>query len=151
MRFTVRTSYNFLFAKNKNVASIICRPFPSRLGRGVRRRNLRSWERSLESWGGGPSPTEFDATEPPRRLDGVMIRSGDIIDAFGFSYADEASQKHTIGPYGGRGGSLTTVSKLCLEAVCLLATVFLASLICCNRDGICYVCSTLLKIVKKVN
>lgn len=102
-------------------------------------------------WGGGPSPTEFDATEPPRRLDGVMIRSGDIIDAFGFSYADEAGQKHTIGPYGGRGGSLTTVSKLCLESVCLLATVFLASLICCNRDGICYVCSTLLKIVKKVN
>ncbi|PUZ63319.1 hypothetical protein GQ55_3G058500 [Panicum hallii var. hallii] len=60
-------------------------------------------------WGGGPSPTEFDATEPPRRLDGVMIRSGDIIDVFGFSYADEAGQKHTIGPYGGRGGSLTTI------------------------------------------
>jgi len=68
-------------------------------------------------WGGRPSPTEFDATEPPKRLDAVMIRSGDIIDAFGFSYTDEAGQNseaHYRSLYGGSGGSLTTVSsKLC--------------------------------------
>ena len=61
-------------------------------------------------WGLGEG-IEFDVTEPPKRLDSVMIQSGDIIDAFGFSYTDEAGQKHTVGPYGGSGGSLTTVSK----------------------------------------
>jgi hypothetical protein len=61
-------------------------------------------------WGSGEG-MEFDVAEPPKRLDGVMIRAGDIIDSFGFSYTDRAGKKHTVGPYGGSGGSLTSVSN----------------------------------------
>ncbi|PVH61561.1 hypothetical protein PAHAL_3G061100 [Panicum hallii] len=59
-------------------------------------------------WGSGEG-MEFDVAEPPKRLDGVMIRAGDIIDSFGFSYTDRAGKKHTVGPYGGSGGSLTSI------------------------------------------
>lgn len=59
-------------------------------------------------WGLGEG-IEFDVTEPPKRLDSVMIQAGDIIDSFGFSYTDQAGKKHTVGPSGGRGGSLTTI------------------------------------------
>ena len=68
-------------------------------------------------WGLGEG-IEFDVTEPPKRLDSVMIQAGDIIDSFGFSYTDQAGKKHTVGPSGGRGGSLTTVRKLCKQHVC---------------------------------
>lgn len=62
-------------------------------------------------WGGGDA-VGFDVADPPKRLDGVMIRAGNIIDSFGFSYIDQSGEKHTLGPYGGSGGSLTKVSKL---------------------------------------
>ncbi|PUZ63318.1 hypothetical protein GQ55_3G058400 [Panicum hallii var. hallii] len=62
----------------------------------------------IGTWGTGEG-MEFDVAEPPKRLDGVMIRAGDIIDSFGFSYTDRAGKKHTVGPYGGSGGSLTSI------------------------------------------
>ncbi|RCV15904.1 hypothetical protein SETIT_3G095300v2 [Setaria italica] len=66
---------------------------------------------------GGDGGEEFDVTEPPKRLDSVMIRAGEIIDSFGFSYIDQAGQKHTLGPYGGKGGNLTTIQLAPTEYV----------------------------------
>lgn len=65
-------------------------------------------------WGGGfAAGFDVPVGAPPKRLDSVMIRAGEIIDAFGFSYTDQSGEKFTRGPYGGSGGSLTTVSELC--------------------------------------
>ncbi|TKW25129.1 hypothetical protein SEVIR_3G095600v4 [Setaria viridis] len=61
-------------------------------------------------WGGGfAAGFDVPVGAPPKRLDSVMIRVGEIIDAFGFSYTDQSGEKFTRGPYGGSGGSLTTI------------------------------------------
>lgn len=90
---------------------------------------LQTFPIKIGMWGGGGG-AEFDVIEPPKYLDSVMIRSGDIIDSFGFSYIDQAGQKHTLGPYGGNGGNLTTVSKLiCIPSinVCSTSTLLVTS------------------------
>ncbi|KAL6851968.1 hypothetical protein ACP4OV_020153 [Aristida adscensionis] len=58
---------------------------------------------------GGSGGTDFDVTKPPHRLVSVTIRSGDYIDALGFSYVDQAGDKHDIAPWGGSGGRPDTI------------------------------------------
>lgn len=58
---------------------------------------------------GGEGGTEFDLTEPPKRLESMTIRAGDSVDSIGFSYIDETGEEHSEGPFGGTGGQLATV------------------------------------------
>nr|CAB3462004.1 unnamed protein product [Digitaria exilis] len=62
----------------------------------------------IGTWGGDSGKT-FNVTEPPKRLESVTIRAGDIVDSFGYSYVDQAGKKHTVGPCGGTGGRLATI------------------------------------------
>jgi hypothetical protein len=61
---------------------------------------------------GGNGGDEFDIPDqaPPKRLESVIIRSGDVIDSIAFSYTDQAGMRQTAGPWGGNGGLPTTVS-----------------------------------------
>jgi hypothetical protein len=43
-------------------------------------------------------------------LESVTIHSGDVIDSLEFSYSDRDGQKHSIGPWGGLGGTAYMVS-----------------------------------------
>lgn len=61
-------------------------------------------------WGGNKAKP-FDIPQGPKRLESLTIRSGAVVNSFGFSYVDQAGQKHTVGPVGGNGGKLTTVSR----------------------------------------
>lgn len=65
----------------------------------------------LGAWGGDGGEA-FDVSAPPLRLESMTIRAGNTVDAFGFSYVDEAGRRHIRGPSGGTGGQLTTVSNL---------------------------------------
>ena len=62
----------------------------------------------IGAWG-GDGGTEFDVTEPPKRLESMTVRAGDSVDSIGFSYVDDEGQKHSVGPFGGTGGQPTTV------------------------------------------
>ncbi|RLN28671.1 protein ENHANCED DOWNY MILDEW 2-like [Panicum miliaceum] len=62
----------------------------------------------IGAWG-GDGGTEFDVTEPPKRLESMTVRAGDSVDSIGFSYVDETGQKHNLGPFGGTGGQLATI------------------------------------------
>lgn len=65
----------------------------------------------LGAWGGDGGAT-FDVTAPPFLLESMTLRAGNTVDAFGFSYVDELGRRHTVGPFGGTGGQLATVSNL---------------------------------------
>lgn len=59
-------------------------------------------------WGGNGGSAQ-DITVKPRKLTGMTIRSGQAIDAVGFTYIGTDGQEHVVGPWGGNGGSPTTV------------------------------------------
>ncbi|KAF2933582.1 hypothetical protein DAI22_04g094600 [Oryza sativa Japonica Group] len=46
-----------------------------------------------------------DIKVAPQCLESVTIHSGDVIDSLEFSYSDRDGQKHSIGPWGGLGGT----------------------------------------------
>jgi len=51
-----------------------------------------------------------DVTDTPGRLESITVQSGVVVDAIAFSYADQAGQKRTAGPWGGSGRCSTTVT-----------------------------------------
>lgn len=51
-----------------------------------------------------------DIKVAPQCLESVTIHSGDVIDSLEFSYSDRDGQKHSIGPWGGLGGTAYMVS-----------------------------------------
>jgi hypothetical protein len=60
-------------------------------------------------WGGdGGEPQDIEI--PPYRLESITISSGVIIDSIEFSYTEKDGQYHTVGPWGGHGGSNNSVS-----------------------------------------
>lgn len=46
----------------------------------------------------------------PHRLESLTICSADIINSLALSYNDHNGRQHTLGPWGGNGGSAYTVS-----------------------------------------
>jgi hypothetical protein len=59
-------------------------------------------------WGGNGG-TACDIPEPPRSLQAVTIRSGEVINSIAFSYTDRTGQNRTAGPWGGDGALTATV------------------------------------------
>uniref|UniRef100_A0A0D9Y840 Jacalin-type lectin domain-containing protein n=1 Tax=Oryza glumipatula TaxID=40148 RepID=A0A0D9Y840_9ORYZ len=59
-------------------------------------------------WGGNGGSAQ-DITVKPSKLTGMTIRSGQAIDAVGFTYIGTDGQEHVVGPWGGDGGSPTTI------------------------------------------
>ncbi|TVU49925.1 hypothetical protein EJB05_01269, partial [Eragrostis curvula] len=57
----------------------------------------------IGTWGGNGGSAQ-DITEPPKRLQSITIKSGQVIDSITFSYIDQAGQERTAGPWGGPGG-----------------------------------------------
>uniref|UniRef100_A0A0D9XIC6 Jacalin-type lectin domain-containing protein n=1 Tax=Leersia perrieri TaxID=77586 RepID=A0A0D9XIC6_9ORYZ len=59
-------------------------------------------------WGGNGGSFR-DIKVPPRHLDSLMICSGSVIDALGFSYKDADGKQHTTPSWGGLGGISRTI------------------------------------------
>lgn len=49
---------------------------------------------------GGSAGTPCDITEKPWRLESLTISYLGLLDAFSFSYIDQAGKKQTVGPWG---------------------------------------------------
>lgn len=62
----------------------------------------------IGQWGGNGGSAQ-DISVPPCKLTSVTIRSGLAIDAITFSYVGMDGLEHVVGPWGGLGGSPTTV------------------------------------------
>ncbi|PUZ63389.1 hypothetical protein GQ55_3G064200 [Panicum hallii var. hallii] len=58
---------------------------------------------------GGDGGVDQDITDTPGRLEIITVQSGVVIDAIAFSYADQAGQKRSAGPWGGSGRCSNTV------------------------------------------
>ncbi|RLN28706.1 mannose/glucose-specific lectin-like [Panicum miliaceum] len=58
---------------------------------------------------GGDGGVAQDITDTPGRLESITIQSGVVVDAIAFSYADQAGQKRTAGPWGGSGRCPNTI------------------------------------------
>jgi len=82
-------------------------------------------------WGGSRG-VPFDIIEEPKRLVSVTARVGTFVSSFGFSYVDPAGRKHTVGPVGGNGGKLVTVSDPTLNWLPRYIVVFVGGLDQCS-------------------
>jgi hypothetical protein len=60
---------------------------------------------------GGDGGVDQDITDTPGRLESITVQSGVVIDAIAFSYADQAGQKRSAGPWGGSGRCSNTVTE----------------------------------------
>jgi hypothetical protein len=58
---------------------------------------------------GGDGGVDQDITDTPGRLESITVQSGVVIDAIAFSYADQAGQKRSAGPWGGSGRCSNTI------------------------------------------
>ncbi|RLM97908.1 mannose/glucose-specific lectin-like [Panicum miliaceum] len=61
---------------------------------------------------GGDGGVDQDITDTPGRLESITVQSGVVIDAIAFSYADQAGQKRSAGPWGGSGRCSNTTCGL---------------------------------------
>ncbi|XP_066165395.1 uncharacterized protein [Oryza sativa Japonica Group] len=54
-------------------------------------------------WGGAGGSSHYDIEVAPRRLESLIISSGEVIYSLEFSYIDHSGQQHTSGTWGGYG------------------------------------------------
>lgn len=59
---------------------------------------------------GGNGGRARDIRVAPHRLENVTICSNHVVESFSFSYTDHNGQQRTAGPWGGRGGEVSTIN-----------------------------------------
>ena len=65
-----------------------------------------------ESWGGNGGDA-MDINEKPWRLTSLTVSYKGLIDAFSFSYIDQAGKKQSVGPWG--EGYHSDIIKRCVH------------------------------------
>ena len=72
-------------------------------------------------WGGnGGFPCDIKVE--PYHLENVTICSGAVIDSLAFSFRDQSQHQHTVGPWGGNGGDITTVCFFLYISLIIIVT-----------------------------